>query len=233
STFPGVTQDGRHLARPSGADLESPYLLSGLAQCAACGGSLVAMTRAHGPRGARERVPFYGCIYHHKRGDVICKNDVVIRQKFLDDAFLDALAEALDDRLIARAIEKAVARAQSGRAASADQRMRLLRERSNVETNMRNLVDAVKLGRATETLLAELQGQEERQKAIGRELAELDSRARVVDAKRLTAQLEQRARKLRAELERRTPHTRRLLQRILNGARIPCEPFVEEDRRGY
>jgi hypothetical protein len=56
--------NGRLIGRPSGADVESPYLLSGIAACAECGGSLVAMTRAHG----RQRAAFYGCLRYHKRG---------------------------------------------------------------------------------------------------------------------------------------------------------------------
>jgi site-specific DNA recombinase len=57
STFPSTTRDGRHVSRPSGGDLVSRYLLSGLAQCAACGGSLVAMTRpmARGARASASR----------------------------------------------------------------------------------------------------------------------------------------------------------------------------------
>jgi Recombinase zinc beta ribbon domain len=73
SSFPGVTGKGRRVSRPSGADLVSPYLLSGLAVCAACGGSLVAITRPHGTGATRQRVAMYGCVYHQKRGRVVCK----------------------------------------------------------------------------------------------------------------------------------------------------------------
>ena len=38
--------NGRLCGHPSGADLRSPYLLSGIAQCAICGGSLVGVPRA-------------------------------------------------------------------------------------------------------------------------------------------------------------------------------------------
>src|SRR5207249_10908039 len=129
SSFPGVTRDGRRLSRPSGADLLSPYLLSGLAQCAACGGSLVAMTRPHGTGAARQRIPMYGCVYHQKRGRVVCKNDVVIRQEKLDAAFLEALAEAIDERLLARAVTTAVERLRRRGAEAPDQRAALVRER--------------------------------------------------------------------------------------------------------
>src|SRR5262249_19343199 len=54
----------------------APYLLSGMGRCARCGGTLMAMTRPHGKR----REHFYGCAYHHKRGGMICSNNLVIRQ---------------------------------------------------------------------------------------------------------------------------------------------------------
>jgi site-specific DNA recombinase len=73
SSFPGVTRDGRRLSRPSGADLVSPYLLSGLALCAECGGSLVAMTRPHGTGHDRRRVPMYGCVSPKTRPDRLQK----------------------------------------------------------------------------------------------------------------------------------------------------------------
>jgi hypothetical protein len=60
STFVTTTRDGRHVGRPSGADLVSPYLLSGIASWSACSGSLVTMTRPHGTGAARRRVPMYG-----------------------------------------------------------------------------------------------------------------------------------------------------------------------------
>jgi len=115
--------DGRLIGRPSGADVESPYLLSGIAECALCGGSLVAMTRPHG----RQRVPFYGCMRYHKRGVHVCRNGLQIRQDVLDQAVLDVLAGVLDADVIAKAVEAAAAelrmsqteRAGAGRASRA------------------------------------------------------------------------------------------------------------------
>jgi site-specific DNA recombinase len=181
SSFPGVTRDGRRVSRPSGADLVSPYLLSGLAICAVCGGSLVAITRPHGTGAARHRVAMYGCVYHQKRGRVVCKNDVVIRQDKLDAAFLEALAEAIDDRLLARAVEKAVARLQRRGPDGRNQRTALVHERDRTVGAIRNLVDAVKLGRATETLLSELAAQETALKVLECKIADLDGRRVIPD----------------------------------------------------
>jgi len=176
--FPGITRAGRHVSRPSGADLVSPYLLSGLAVCAVCGGSLVAMTRLHGTGADRRRVPMYGCVYHQKRGRVVCENDIVIRQDKLDAAFLDALAEAIDDRLLKRALLKAVERLRQRGNDALGQRAALLRERDRTAAGIRRLVEAVMLGRATDTLLSELQSQDAALKTLERRIAEAGGPAR-------------------------------------------------------
>ena len=234
SSFPGLTRDGRHVSRPSGADLVSPYLLSGLAVCAVCGGSLVAMTRPHGTGADRRRVPMYGCVYHQKRGRVICKNDVVIRQDKLDKAFLDALVGAVDDRLLERAVCKAVQRLRRRSGDSIDQRAALVRERDRTASAIRHLVDAVKLGRATDTLLSELQTQEAALKALERRIGEATGQRVVrLDDAGLVARVGAVAAEFRATLKQGGPRARRLLQQVLNGRRVPCVPFREKDRRGY
>jgi DNA invertase Pin-like site-specific DNA recombinase len=67
---------------------QEKYLLSGLATCATCGGSLVAFTRDYKRAGQRGR--FYGCNYNHKRGAKVCANGLLIRQDRLDQVVLDA-----------------------------------------------------------------------------------------------------------------------------------------------
>ena len=235
SSHASVTHEGRRRGRPPGADLRSRALLSGLAQCAACGGSLVALTRRHGTGAVRQRVALYGCVYHQKRGRAVCTNDVVIRQDRLDAVFLDALAEALDERVIARAVALALERAQRRGAEAPDQRAALGRERAGITTAMRHLLDAVKGGRATETLLAELATQEERAKAIDQQLAALTSRPGPValDRTRLAARLHALGRDVRGVLAAGGPEARLLLQRVLNGRRVACVPFREPGRRGY
>lgn len=234
STFTGFTRAGRRVGRPSGADLASPYLLSGLAVCAECGGSLVAITRPHGPAGARQRVPMYGCVYHQKRGRVVCSNDVVIRQEKLDAAFLGALADAIDDRLLERAVTKAVDRLRRRGARAADERGVLVRERDRTATKIRHLVEAVKLGRATATLLDELHAQEAALKALELRIAEAGRQQAIpIDEAHLRRRVAVLAAEFRASLKQAGPAARRLLQRVLNGRRVPCVPFREGRRRGY
>jgi Recombinase zinc beta ribbon domain len=69
-------------------DVESKYLLSGFARCAACGGTMSAISRQHGKR----RVFFYACLAHYKRGAAVCPNGRSVRMEQVDRAVLAALA---------------------------------------------------------------------------------------------------------------------------------------------
>jgi DNA invertase Pin-like site-specific DNA recombinase len=217
--------------RALAARLESPYLLSGLAQCAACGGSLVAMTRAHGQR---TRAAFYGCVYHYKRGARICKNRVVIQQEQLNDAVIGRLMAVLDERRLRAAVAEALELAKRDDHDRDERRAGLQRDLARVETHIGHLLDALKAGKATETILTALQAEEERKKAITGQLAALNGeRAPAsLDRKRLEARLIARARQIRADLERRGPAARPILQRVF-GDRIACHAFDEPGRRGY
>jgi hypothetical protein len=65
----------------------------------------------------------------------------------------------------------------------------------------------------------------------------LPSRASVgatpLDGRALAGRLEAVAAEFRVTLKEGGPQARRLLQRVLNGRRVPCEPFREGGRRGY
>ena len=110
----------------------------------------------------------------------------------------------LDEKIIARAVTVALERVQQRTIEVVDQRATLERERTAITTAIRHLLDAVKTGRATETLLTELATQEERAKAIDRQLA---APAR--------------------------PVSRLLLQSVLGGQRVACTPFREPEGKGY
>jgi len=226
-----LTRDGLRRSRPPGSDLRSPSLLGGLAQCAVCGGSLTSMTRPYGPAGRRHRVAIYGCAYHQKRGPAVCTNAVVIKQDRLDAAVLAAVAEALDERALAPLVARAIERAERRGAEAPERRQALERERATIATAVRHLLDAIKHGQATETLLGELAGQEARAKAIERELAALEPKPRLVALDR--TQLAALARVLRGELAAGPGRARCFLQRALGDGRLACVPFREPGRRGY
>jgi len=125
TTFARSPRDGRLLVgRPAVRDFDSPYLLSGIAKCASCGGSLVGITRDF----KRTRKALYGCDRYHKRGPTVCRNSLLIRQERLDQVVLQAIADALDERILARAVEKALERLRSGQDRLLDRRAAIERE---------------------------------------------------------------------------------------------------------
>ena len=153
TTFVRSPGSGRLLVgRPAVHDFDSPYLLSGIAKCASCGGSLVGITRDL----KRGRKALYGCDRYHKRGRTICQNSLLIHQERLDQVVLQAIADALDERILARAVEKALERLRGGQDRLQDRRAAIERELSLLETHIGNLVDAVARGERNESLFARL-----------------------------------------------------------------------------
>lgn len=221
--------NGRLCGHPSGADLRSAYLLSGLAQCAVCGGSLVAYKR-HKPDGK----DLYICVFHHKRGPSICTNDQRIPQSTLDSALLHGLNAALDERLIAAAVQRALADIRAGQTKFPDQRLAIERELSLVEARLRHLVEAVATGRSSDVVFDELHKEEAAKKALIGQLENLDRLTRVasLDAKRIEHHLQARVADVKGLLGKHVPQTRQMLRKLIDG-RVVCTPFNDARGKGY
>jgi hypothetical protein len=155
-------------------DLISPYLLAGLASCTTFGGALIAQTRGS----TRARLHVYGCAYHQRRGQEVCDNGVQIAHAIMDREVLASLAKAFDTRMIEAAIERGLTRLRARREQHRDRRPALERELATIEQQIGYLVAAVKRGRGTDELLADLEIKSTRKKALLRDLAALaDARA--------------------------------------------------------
>lgn len=98
---------GRLLARPTGEDQCSVYLLSSLAKCVICGGFIVACKNVTKRWYA---CAVYRCAYNHKRGKSICSNDVQLHQDVLDSAILHAVHDAIDERVLEASVVSALNR---------------------------------------------------------------------------------------------------------------------------
>jgi site-specific DNA recombinase len=191
----------------------SPYLLSGIAECAECGGSLVAMTRSHG----RQRMPFYGCLRYHKRGVHACQNGLQIRQAVLDRAVLDVLAGALDVGVIAEAVEAAVAEIRAGQADVTTRRATITGELATIAARERRLLDALADGDGTaEAIRARLRDELGRRDTLTAELAHLETAA-PVDADALVRTVTARAADLRGLLARNVAQARQVVRQLLEG----------------
>jgi site-specific DNA recombinase len=209
------------------------YLLSGIAKCAECGGSLVAFTR---DMKSGERRALYGCMYHHKRGAKVCRNPILIRQERLDRVVLEAIAEALDERILERAVEKAAAKLSGRRRAVPGRRAQLERDLADVEARIQRGLDALLAGTpAADELRARLKVEKDRKAALAAELAALTPGRGAVaelDNKRLLQELRARVRDVRTVLGQDIPRTRQILRKMLVG-RLEFRAFDEGARVGY
>jgi site-specific DNA recombinase len=223
--------DGRLLSRPTGEDRRSTYLLSSIAKCVTCGGSIVAIKRTAKRRYTRT---VYQCAYHHKRGSAVCTNNVEVRLDILDSAILHAMNEAIDERVLEASVAQAIELIRAEQEKFPDQRLALERELSLIETRLHHLVEHIASGNGSEFVTASLHKEEVRKKAVAQELARLDELAQVVsmDAKRLAKDLRSRLEDIPALFARHVPQARQMLRKLLDG-HILCEPIMEGGKRGY
>jgi site-specific DNA recombinase len=212
----------------------SPYLLSGLARCAWCGGPMIAMSRHHG----RRRGYFYGCANNWNRGPAICRNTVRIPQEALDRAVVDAMANALDAELVEAAVEQALARLTESSGEETNRRPILEREIAEARRREQRLADAIAQGTSGDTppeaLITALRAEETRRKGLEQALATLPQPTAVVslDRARVARELRIRAEDMRGLLLRQPEGAREALQALL-ADRVECTPVLVVGARGY
>ncbi|MGH2626414.1 MAG: recombinase family protein, partial [Anaerolineales bacterium] len=135
--------------RAGGARNVGKHLLSGFVKCAECRGSYVKSNAS------------YRCGNHRNRGDVACTNRLGVTATKLERIVLQALREKLYTpanlrRLIAHVRDELLARAkQEGRPADDAARTKQLHE---VEREIANIKNAVKLGKATNDAAGDVGG---------------------------------------------------------------------------
>lgn len=184
-------EGGKLLSRPTGEDCRSSYLLSSIAKCVTCGGSIVACKNTSKRRYERA---VYRCACNHKRGDSICSNSIQLRQDLMDSAILHAMNAALDERVLEASVAAALERIRAEQVKFPDQRVAMERELSLIQTRLHHLVELIANGKGTGSVVNSLHQEESRKRAISGELDRLDSLAHVVslDAKRLVKDLRSR-----------------------------------------
>ena len=221
---------GRLLSRPTGEDGRSSYLLSSIAKCVTCGGSIVAIKRT----ARKYSRTVYRCAYHHKRGQTVCTNNVEIRQDPFDSAVLHAMNDALDERVLEASVTAALQRIRNEQEKFPDQRVALERELSLIETRLHHLVETIANGKSTDSVIASLHQEEARKKVVAQELSRLDDFTQVVslDANRLAKDLRSRLGDIPALFARHVPQARQMLRKLLDG-HIACEPIMVGGKPGY
>jgi site-specific DNA recombinase len=155
-----------------GRGVRRHYFLTGFSRCAACGGSMQAVSRAS----SAGRVFRYVCATYWNRGASVCHNGRMARMPVADRAIHRLLAtEVLRPAVIERALGDAIDTLR--RDGDVQPRCdRLRRDVAHIETELANLTETAARSGAVPTVLEALTRREEERRRLMHELAALDAK---------------------------------------------------------
>ena len=164
------TNDGERFGRPPN-QCESKYLLTGLARCTVCGGSLIVRSRSHG----KQRRYFYSCGSFHERGSTVCKNNLSVPMEATDEAVFDEIEGfVLHPAVVDRALKMALDELRPPPGQVTAERRRLGAERQTVDRELSRLTEAFATGSDLASVVNAIREREQRQQRLSDELASLD-----------------------------------------------------------
>jgi site-specific DNA recombinase len=217
--------NGRLWGRPE-TGLESKYLLTGLARCGQCGGTMTVRSRGNGARGnRRQRSLFYACSSFHHRGKAVCANNLEMRLADADNAVLGALErELLDPDILQEAMRRAIAKVGDSDVDPSRRQASLTTALEQVTAELDRLTAAVAAGADLPTLVTGIRERERRKDALLRELAELNRpRVRPLPPAKQQQLLESKLSEWRELLRANAPKARQMLRKLIDG-RIVFNP---------
>jgi DNA invertase Pin-like site-specific DNA recombinase len=218
------------LGRPAGPvlrDFESPYLLSGIARCATCGGSIAGLTHYGKTRGR-----FYRCNYNWKRGPSICTASVIVPQDIVDREILAAVEQHLDPRVFQRALEMLAERLRASYLQRDERRTELERDLLDVDRKTQHLVDAIARGEVVDPLIARLKAEQARKQTLVAELQGLPAVRPELDPAKVLAAARHKLDDLRDLLRRHPSQARQVLRKLTQG-HLMCEAVEIGGKRGF
>jgi site-specific DNA recombinase len=207
--------NGQLWGRPANG-IESRYLLTGLAQCGVCGGSLIVHSRASG----RGRASAYLCSYHHLRGKTVCPGGLVLPMDLTNEAVLKTVEQdILHPEVVRRAMSLVISEMNAPADTVVPHRTAVQAELTVLEQELSRLTAAVAQGGDLKPLLGGIQAREQRRLALQTELAGLEG-LRPVDARdlqELQRQVEVRLTDWQGLLRRQVTVSRQILRKLLVG----------------
>jgi site-specific DNA recombinase len=173
----------------------SPYVFSGLLQCAECGGSITVVSGCW----AKRQDVRYGCSMNSSRGRHACKNNLLISRRDLEQQLLAGRqAKVLHPDVVEYTVQRCVEAIERQAKLHAGEAGQLLRRRAVLEREVQRLTDAIALGRNAQPLLDAIAARQSELAGISAKLAnaQLSSvQLRVRDLRRF---VEERMRELRS-----------------------------------
>ncbi len=212
---------GRPFGRPPLGN-PSKYLLTNLAQCYQCGGSLQACSRSHG-KTARRR--FYGCSAYHDRGRTVCANGRDVSMTEANDIVIEALLDdVLDESMVTDAVQEALRLIQGDD--TGDPLAQLDAEAAKVERERTRLVSAIASGGQLSGLIEALQERERQRQALEAQRTSMRAarRLRTSDTARIQSELGDLAESWRRVLASDPDHARPIVSALLIG-RVTYTPL--------
>lgn len=203
-----------HLATVSGVAAGARrHLLAGFARCSICRGGMCAVSRSHG----KQRVFFYGCMAHHKRGAAVCPNSLIVAVDRVNDAVLRTIGGDVLRPAVVNAVIAGVLDAQRPEVFAHDLEQRR-RELAELDAEIARLTDAVAAGGRLPGLLAGLQAREQRRNDMNSQIAALAATAPFhADRRAIQRHVREQVAAWRALLTTEINDGRELLRQVLAG----------------
>lgn len=128
----------------------SPYVFSGLLECAECGGTITVVSGCW----AKRQDVRYGCSLHYNRGHGACGNNLLISRRDLETQLLAGLQEkVLHPEVVEYTIQRCADAIERQAQLHTGEAGQLLRRRTVLEREVHRLTDAIAFGRDAQPLM--------------------------------------------------------------------------------
>jgi site-specific DNA recombinase len=208
--------------------MDSPYLLTGLLSCGACGGTMFAHRHGH-----KNRLFFaYLCTRYHTRGRMVCKNGLEANMARADRAVLDAVErDVLRVEVLETSLYKAMEMLRPRDDAGAGELARLREQLAALDAEVARLAAAIAAGGSLPPLLDALREREQRRTRLRESVHGLERDRAAMGRGDVGAILETLREKLtdwKDMLQQETGPARQALRALLAGRLI----FTPQERDG-
>ncbi len=223
-----IRENGGDLGGCPTSGQPAKYLLSGLGECAVCGGNMAVVG------GQRHRHYYYGCFRHQNRGLTACINNHREKLSVMDEAVVGAIQQSvLTPEAVDLIVEEAARLVEAKQKETPTYYKKLERELRDIQIELTRFMTLIATGKAPERVLVEIHAREDRIKELENELTAYQTRTVTeLDQRRLRKVLRERAGRFNDLMHSDVPKARQALNKLLDG-RIVFTPMVSNGRKSY
>jgi hypothetical protein len=199
-----------------------------MGMCDCCKKSIAIIGGNNGSNGSRHPARWYGCSYHHSRGDTVCDNNHRAPMPVLDRAVIQAIEQMLRPEEIEYIYAEGVKQATRELKQNPDKPRELEAEARKLRRELERFEQLIAGGQAPETVLLAIRRREERLRELEGEMKALQP-VPILDAdiRRICREHVARFKDL---LQGDVPVARQALRRLLIG-KLRMSPVTVNGRR--